>query len=883
MYAKPNKQIIIIPGIMGSKLKEEALSIWIPHIKAIDKDLHIKLKYNKNKKNILSDGVLPLFYGRLKTCLEDYALYVDELDYDWRKDNFEHFKSLYNKIKPDVDEVILVAHSMGGLIAKAFLNHYSDINNFKEKEKKDINLEIVQKITKLITMGTPWGGAPAAYKALKHGAGIPYDKAPLIMTARKTKEIVHTFESVYQLLPNEQYYQNYDDNCKLPFIEYNGKMLSNWPDVYNEVYKSLLKRENFDFEREFARFQSLIARDIKVEHHEIIGYGKGTFCAFRKDQKGKTTAIFGDGDGTVPLTSAESSTNQKYYVRGAHQFLPNNSTVIDVVKCIIHGEDVKKTEDYLLYKKVIDKYSSTFNAKVIKVACPVLVSLSDSHNEILYGNMEYLLDDKDDNEVYNSEVDKDSIEVTYIDDTTYIIVPQEAGSEKNDIGPGKILIEAYDEGPTSISIEEYKKGKIEEINTFDSFIINKNKTAEFSLPKDSSKSELIIREDDDTKVKKPKTVKKVEIEELELPTTSYLVKSDERRIVEGKANTHIVGGNVSLILEDVNEGTHPVLDTYYSVNGSEFNLIFKGDEVNIQLDEGKNIIRIFSTDSAGNAEKSKDLTLYYIKNVIPKIVMKFYPKSYTLGYEQPQKEMYEELGIKPPKVTFEVSPKEGVNSENTKVLYRNKLRDIKIQYNNIFGAKEVIPSQINEEMIISVLGAEGSKEKLDQFLSLIGIEEPYKVRITKDGEKGTPKTIQTKYIRKAKEIIIDHEIFFVEIIRDSTHRVSFQNLSEDIKVDEMDEHVFKFKVLDDNTEITHLNLNAQIKMGFKSGAEYIDNLFTEFNENDNNYHIKLNIKDIKPILDQYWSRDSVSSIDLIIEENIKDKTKILRAQPITIR
>lgn len=33
-HVKPNKQIIIIPGIMGSKLKEQQLTIWIPHIKS---------------------------------------------------------------------------------------------------------------------------------------------------------------------------------------------------------------------------------------------------------------------------------------------------------------------------------------------------------------------------------------------------------------------------------------------------------------------------------------------------------------------------------------------------------------------------------------------------------------------------------------------------------------------------------------------------------------------------------------------------------------------------------------------------------------------------------------------------------------------------------
>ncbi|MEK4814122.1 MULTISPECIES: lipase/acyltransferase domain-containing protein [Bacillus] len=877
-YGKAKRQIIIIPGIMGSKLKEQALTLWLPHVQAIlEMNLYEKLKYNNKKpkeNRLIADGLLGPFYGRLKTCLEDYALYVDEFAYDWRIDNNKHLEDLEKLIesrKEEVDETIIVAHSMGGLIAKACLN------NFAGKES-------IEKVKKLITMGTPWAGAPSAYKALRHGDGFPRDRVPTILSAKKAKEIVYNFASVYQLLPNMKYMHNYDKKSKLPFTEYDGKVMKSWEDVYSDIYMPLLKNNDVDFVDAFNSFVKLINADINIEHHEIIGYGKGTYCAFERDKKEKTKAIFGDGDGTVPLTSAESSTPNKYYVNGGHQFLPNNSIVLDIVRGVIHGDDIKNTEDYLVHQKFKEKYISNFKAKVIKVACPVLVSLSDSNHGVLYGSAESLLNENDNN-WFDDQSNRDDIEVTYIDDTTYILLPYEDEKELESKMPDKIVIEAYDEGATSISIEEYKEGKVTEINTYDSFIIDQNKTVEVTLPLKSSDSRLSIIEDGKVQSKEPKTVKPTEIDKVIPPKTKLNIEGEKQVKLEKKFNTYIVGGEVNLNIMGVIQGTNPVSDTYYSINDSKFNLIFKENMVKLTLNEGENTLKIFSVDSAGNEESTQTYTLYYVENVIPKIIMRFYPKAYKLEYEQPNKEMYSELKVRLPKVSFVVEPSEGVNKDTNMISYRGLTREVKIEYTNVFNDKEVLYSKIDEKLITAVLGTQGTAEQLNELLSGIGVTPPMTVRITKTDETGTPKSIQTKYIQKAKEIVIDQKVFFIEIVRDVRHKVSFQNLAEDIKVDEKDQHIFKFKVLDDTVEVKNLDIHSEIKMSFKSGEEFSKELSSYFDEKDDNYQVVLNIDDIKPYLNQYWSKDSVSKIDLIIEEvdKAKDKHKALRVQPITIR
>lgn len=199
--------------------------------------------------------------------------------------------------------------------------------------------------------------------------------------------------------------------------------------------------------------------------------------------------------------------------------------------------------------------------------------------------------------------------------------------------------------------------------------------------------------------------------------------------------TYVVGGEVLLSVNNILEGTYPVTDTYYSINDGKFNLIFTNDLVKLKLNEGKNVLNVFSTDSAGNAEATKTYTLYYVKNVIPKIVMRFYPKSYKLEYEQINQEMYKDLKLNPPKVSFSVEPKDGMTESLQMVSYREIERNIKIEYANIFNDKEILESKIDEKLMLSILGAQGTEEDLNKILNDIGIREPFDVRITKKRRK----------------------------------------------------------------------------------------------------------------------------------------------------
>ena len=109
-----------------------------------------------------------------------------EFAYDWRRDNrvaARLLQKLINKKLPRWLEVypqakvILIAHSMGGLVARYYLEHLGGAQHCKA----------------LITLGTPYRGSVKILEFLANG----YQKRPL----PDLTEVVRSFTSAYQLLP----------------------------------------------------------------------------------------------------------------------------------------------------------------------------------------------------------------------------------------------------------------------------------------------------------------------------------------------------------------------------------------------------------------------------------------------------------------------------------------------------------------------------------------------------------------------------------------------------------------------------------------------------------------------------------------------------------
>jgi pimeloyl-ACP methyl ester carboxylesterase len=271
--------------------------------------------------------------------------------YDWRKSNIESAAQLKDYIDcirtiyPDA-RVDIVAHSMGGLIARRMI---LDTNTQPAGQPHPY-------VNRLITLGTPWWGAPRANYVLETGdiTGHPtlhvvFEHNSLFDTV---KAIGRTFPGAHELLPTKLLFQNAPAENK-PFGEEpkDGKVQGVVFDAWDidgsgaqehnydyDRFKKLINEKRFadikplpmttnetfhDFQNAKSNKQDDWAKDStgvtyfhiigkgqktpdKVQARAFLGAPKITLANWRiyveKDKY--FTFHEGDGDGTVPLLSA---------------------------------------------------------------------------------------------------------------------------------------------------------------------------------------------------------------------------------------------------------------------------------------------------------------------------------------------------------------------------------------------------------------------------------------------------------------------------------------------------------------------------------------------------------------------------------------------------
>jgi len=123
---------------------------------------------------------------------KETGLRLYDFAYDWRKDNHYTADLLDQKIdkvlgENKADKVMLMAHSMGGVIARLYM---------KDKEK-------AKKVVAVIFMGTPHQGAPKPFLAYTQGYNFGNTK----ISDTSMWEIMGNWEAGYQLMPKHSFIQ----------------------------------------------------------------------------------------------------------------------------------------------------------------------------------------------------------------------------------------------------------------------------------------------------------------------------------------------------------------------------------------------------------------------------------------------------------------------------------------------------------------------------------------------------------------------------------------------------------------------------------------------------------------------------------------------------
>jgi pimeloyl-ACP methyl ester carboxylesterase len=200
--AKPSEYIIFIPGLLGTQLADGKGNVIWGDLFSYFRFKKLKLSQGEGSdtlhpidvvKNIqiLGPFVIHQYDGLLDTLEElgfkkKQKLFI--FKYDWRKSNFDSAKELKRFV--DDNEVLkgqkfsIVAHSMGGLVARIYINRYGGATG----------------VDRLLTLGTPHLGSLKAYRMFMEGlSGLPRSMA--LASDEQIRSVIFSFPSLYELLP----------------------------------------------------------------------------------------------------------------------------------------------------------------------------------------------------------------------------------------------------------------------------------------------------------------------------------------------------------------------------------------------------------------------------------------------------------------------------------------------------------------------------------------------------------------------------------------------------------------------------------------------------------------------------------------------------------
>jgi CHAT domain-containing protein/pimeloyl-ACP methyl ester carboxylesterase len=288
---------------MGSTLARKGLLnfenvLWVDPVE-IALGRVTELKLDRADSSYHAAGVVLLAYLKLKLRLRSAGYDADFFPYDWRRSLADSGKLLANAIKADpASEVHLVAHSMGGLVARAALPATG------------------KKVVRLIMMGTPNYGSFAPAQVVRGTYDIVQKIAVIDLkhTAEQLSQIFATFPGLYEMLPAPE-----------KFSAINLYKPDSWPKSGPQPVSALL-----------AAVKAVIGRLAKADDRFflIAGVNQDTVTGMKLENGEFVYEVSPDGDGTVPLEFAKLADireEQTYYVEEGHGSLPNNGTVGNAV------------------------------------------------------------------------------------------------------------------------------------------------------------------------------------------------------------------------------------------------------------------------------------------------------------------------------------------------------------------------------------------------------------------------------------------------------------------------------------------------------------------------------------------------------------------------
>jgi hypothetical protein len=290
------ERVLILPGTMGSTLgirrpgRSDDIKWFDPVEIALGGLTRLALPSSRRIEPL---GVLLFAYLRLKLSLRAAGFDADFHPYDWRHSVRDAGRALAARREHESRrKVSLVAHSLGGLVARAALAHRG-----------------AGRIERVIQLGTPNRGAFAAIKALR-GTHPLVRRLALLDLAHGPRELARgvfcTLPGLVELLPDPDACLGLD-----PF------KAGDWPDGPRP--KATLLSAAHKLREELPAPDERFAL--------IAGWGHETLAGVRMRSGKMAFRRSDEGDGTVPLALARLDGLATWIAHCEHGALPGDETV----------------------------------------------------------------------------------------------------------------------------------------------------------------------------------------------------------------------------------------------------------------------------------------------------------------------------------------------------------------------------------------------------------------------------------------------------------------------------------------------------------------------------------------------------------------------------
>lgn len=305
--SQPGPRVYLLPGLMGSKLGYRSgahTNIYWLAPEVISKGQLSQLAL-PGRRRLRTLGVMVSGYLKLQLYLASAGFDVRVYSYDWRQSIGKLGRGLAAELQRDpAQEIFLVAHSMGGLVARVALRFPSG-----------------DKVRKLIQIGAPNQGSFASVQALR--AVYPSVRKLAALDRLHDAEtlsqrIFRTLPGLYEMLPPAEFCAGAD------LFD-----VKNWP-------QDRLKPEPRLLEKARRLQLRLAAADARC--FCIAGTGQPTVVGVRRRPAGFDFICSNEGDGTVPLALAQWPGASNWCVQALHGELPKQTAVCRaVVDLLQHG------------------------------------------------------------------------------------------------------------------------------------------------------------------------------------------------------------------------------------------------------------------------------------------------------------------------------------------------------------------------------------------------------------------------------------------------------------------------------------------------------------------------------------------------------------------